>query len=222
MNSVFFLTNTVNYLIRLGVSSQEIVLFLILPIIIFIVCFLRQIFGLKTFGIYVPCTLTLVFLILGIKEGLLFFFIILFLALLIKLIFKKVRLMYFCRMALILTIVLIVLFPFAFSTYFQKNQITSFSIFPLLVMILSAERLIAVWAEYSKRQALMLTLGTLFISCFCFWVASWEGLRNAILKYPEIILVTLPFNFLLGRWTGLRLTEYFRFQEIRKLIKTKK
>lgn len=220
MNSVFFLTHTVNYLINQGVPPQDIVLFLMLPIIIFIVCFFRQIFGIKTFGIYIPSILTLIFLILGIKGGLILFLVILSLAFLVKLILKKIRLVYFCRMALILTLVVLVFF--VFQTHFQKDGFSPFSVFPVLVMILLVERFIGVWVEYGKKQALILTLGTLVISCFCFWAVNLEGLKNIILKYPEIILLTLPLNFLLGRWTGLRLTEYFRFREVRKLAKIKK
>jgi len=31
-----------------------------------------------------------------------------------------------------------------------------------------------------------------------------------------MVLLTLPINFFLGKWTGLRLSEYLRFKEILK------
>jgi hypothetical protein len=37
-----------------------------------------------------------------------------------------------------------------------------------------------------------------------------------VLAYPETILVTFPVNLFLGRWTGLRVVEYFRFREVFK------
>jgi hypothetical protein len=34
------------------------------------------------------------------------------------------------------------------------------------------------------------------------------------LAYPEIVLLAIVVNFGLGRWTGLRVVEYFRFREV--------
>lgn len=223
MSSLLFLTNTVNYLISKGISSQDIVLFLMLPMIATIICFFRQIFGIKTLGIYVPSILTLIFLVLGIKNSLTLFLAILAIAILIELILKKARLMYLCRVALILTVVILaVLLLFVLGVYLQKDSLTFLSIFPVLILVLLVERFIAVQVERGEKQALILSLETVAVSCFCFWIANLEGLKNIILKYPEIILLTLPINILLGKWTGLRLTEYFRFQEVRRLVKEKR
>jgi hypothetical protein len=46
----------------------------------------------------------------------------------------------------------------------------------------------------------------------------WEVLTSLILAYPEIIILTLFANIYLGRWTGLRLSEMVRFQEIFKYL----
>jgi len=36
--------------------------------------------------------------------------------------------------------------------------------------------------------------------------------------YPWIILLSVPINIFLGKWTGLRLSEYLRFKEVIKKI----
>jgi hypothetical protein len=64
-------------------------------------------------------------------------------------------------------------------------------------------------------MAVMLTIETILLSLFCFYLTSWQWLQNIILKYPfGVLLFTLAVNILLGRWTGLRLTEYIRFRKI--------
>jgi len=35
-------------------------------------------------------------------------------------------------------------------------------------------------------------------------------------------LILFLFNFLLGKWTGLRLTEYFRFKELMEYLEVSK
>jgi len=50
----------------------------------------------------------------------------------------------------------------------------------------------------------------------CYWVVEWQFLQNLMLSYPEIILLLIVVNFLLGKWTGLRLFEYIRFREVMK------
>lgn len=223
MSSLLFLTHLVNYLTQKGIPQEELVLFLLLPVIATIICFFRQILGIKTLGIYLPAILTLIFLILGILNGLTLFLAILILAFLVEQLLKKLRLMYLGRMSLILTlVVLIVLLLFVLQVYFQKNSLTFLSVFPVLVLILLAERFIAFQVERGEKQALILTLETIAVACICFWIAHLAGLQNFILKYPEVILLTLPINILLGKWTGLRLTEYFRFGEVRRLIKEKR
>jgi len=44
------------------------------------------------------------------------------------------------------------------------------------------------------------------------------ALQVFILAYPELIIICAPLSFLIGRFTGLRVTEYLRFKEIIKNI----
>jgi hypothetical protein len=38
--------------------------------------------------------------------------------------------------------------------------------------------------------------------------------QNLLINSPYIILLLFPINYLIGRFTGLRLTEYLRFWDI--------
>jgi hypothetical protein len=38
------------------------------------------------------------------------------------------------------------------------------------------------------------------------------------LLYPEVILILIPVNILMGRYFGLRLTEYHRFRQFRRYV----
>jgi len=81
-------------------------------------------------------------------------------------------------------------------------------------MVLLTEKFIAVQIERGSKQAVMLVFETLFLSIICFWLASWQSFRTIILGYPEFVLITFILNVLIGKWTGLRLIEYYRFRKV--------
>ena len=210
-----FFSYWTHFAIEKGVPKEMIVLILMFPIIATIIAFIRQIIGLKTLGVYIPSILTISFLATGIKVGLIFFISILIVGTLVRLILRKLRLLYLPRIALLLTIVSLVTFGFVvLGAYLNLTQLTSMTIFPMLIMIILVERFIDSQIEKGTKQALILTLETLIISVLCYFLMISGKVQNLILTYPGMILLLIIINLLLGRWTGLRLTEYFRFKPV--------
>lgn len=217
-----FLLYTINYMMSRGVERENIILILMLPIIATFAAFSRQLLGIKTFGIYTPTIITLSFVATGINIGLLIFVVILFLATLFRFILKKSRLLYLPRMALLLTILAFaILLIFLLGAKFGKIGIVSLSIFPILILILLSEKFISAQIEKGGRHALLLSLETTLVSVVCYFLVTWSWFKNLIFDYPEIVLLTLPLNILLGKWPGLRLSEHLRFRELAKFIKEK-
>jgi len=212
-----FMSYWVQQAIANGVSEQMIVLVLMFPIIATIIAFVRQVIGLKTLGVYLPSILAITFLATGIKVGLIFFISILVVGTLIRFILVKFRLLYLPRIVLILTFVSLLTFTLiVLGAQYQIATITDMAIFPMLVMIILVERFINAQIEKGFQTASYLTLETLIISIFCYFLMVSQGVQQFILHYPEIIIAVIIFNLAIGRWIGLRLTEYFRFRPIIK------
>jgi hypothetical protein len=215
-----FLSYTVNYLTSRGVATENIILILMLPIIATVVTLARQFFGIKTFGIYTPTIITLSFAATGLKYGLILFLIILALATFARFILKKFNLLYLPRMAILLTIVAFAIFIiFLLGAKFSHESLISLSIFPILVLILLSEKFIAVQIEKGSWQTTILTLQTLLVSVACYYLITWSWFKTLIFNYPEVTLLTLIADILLGKWIGLRLSEHLRFRELKKFIK---
>jgi hypothetical protein len=98
----------------------------------------------------------------------------------------------------------------------NRTGLASVSIFPLLIMITLAEKFVATQIEKGTKVALILAMETLIISIVGYTLLRWDALLHIILAFPWLVLLTFIINILLGRWTGLRLTEYFRFHKIIK------
>jgi len=210
-----FFSYWTNYAVEQGIPKEMIVLILMLPIIATIIAFIRQVIGLKTLGVYIPSILTISFLATGLKIGLVFFLLILILGTVIRLILKKLRLLYLPRIALLLTIISLATFLLiVFGAYIGLTNLSQMTIFPMLIMIILVERFTDYQIERGTRQAFILTLETLIISILAYFLMISQNVQSFILTYPGLILVFIIINLLLGRWTGLRLTEYFRFNPL--------
>lgn len=201
-----------------GVPLETILLLLMLPIIATFIAFLRQVVGIKAFGIYTPLIVTFSFLATnGVKYGIAIFLSVMVFGMLMRFALKPFRLLYLPRVAIMLTVVAIMILGIlVLGGNIRRTGLAHVSIFPILIMITIVEKFIAVQIEKGDKTAIRLALETLIISILGYYLASWKVLLEIVASYPWIILLTIPINVLLGKWTGLRLTEYLRFKEVIK------
>lgn len=214
-----FMSFGINYLVNKGVPINSITLILMLPIIATILSFSRQVVGMKAFGIVTPAMTTLSFLVLGLPHGLIILSAILASGTITRLLMRQFHLLYLPRMALVLTgASMAILLVFGLGAATDNTALASFSIFPILILALLAEEFIALQFKAGAKSALTVTAWTLALSIGCYFIVSWQLLRTLFVSYPEIVLLAIPINILLGRWTGLRLTEYIRFRRLLRYI----
>lgn len=210
------------FFIEQGVPEQTVLLLLMLPLVATLVAFFRQVIGIKAFGIYTPSIITFALLAFdpnGIKYGIAIFISVILVGMVTRLALKRFRLLYLPRVAITLSIVsLAILIVLVIGGIYKRTGLASVSIFPLLIMITLAEKFIATQIEKGSRTAFILAVETLVISVVGYFLVSWDTLTNLILTYPWFVLFTFVINFSLGKWTGLRITEYLRFRKIARYL----
>jgi len=208
----------INFFLSEGVPFETVILILILPIIATLIAFLRQVVGIKAFGIYTPLIVTFAFLATnGIKYGVAIFITVILIGMIMRFVLRPFRLLYLPRVAIMLTAVsLSILFMLVLGGNMQRTGLAAVSIFPILIMITIVEKFVTVQIEKGDRVAIILAIETLFISIIGFYIASSHFLISFIASYPWIVLLTIPINIFLGKWTGLRLSEYLRFRKVIK------
>jgi len=211
----------IQYFIQQGVPLDTVILLLILPIIVTLIAFFRQVIGIKAFGIYTPAIVTFAFLATPqLRYGVVVFVSVILLGMVMRLLLKNLRILYLPRVAIMLSVIaLVILFLLAWGGNMHRTGLASVSIFPILIMITIVEKFVVAQIEKGNKTAIILAIETLVISLVGYYIASWPLLIRSIVAYPWIILLTLPVNIFLGKWDGLRLTEYVRFKEILKNIK---
>lgn len=218
-----FMSHAMAYMINNGVPANSLFLILMLPVLATIIAIGRQFVGIKAFGIFAPTVIALSFLATGLKYGLAIFAVVTIVGTLARLFARKLRIMYMPRMAIVLSIVAMSIFlMFLIGAYTDRVGFIAISIFPILIMTVLTEHFISVQIEQGVGTAVKLTLETLALSIIGFWIADWTWLRTTILAYPELILLTFVINYALGKFTGLRLTEYLRFRNVFKAMSNAK
>jgi hypothetical protein len=216
--------NPVKYAIRgavaSGVPANTLVLLLLLPIVTFVIAFSRNVVGIRGFGIFLPAALSVVFVAIGPVVGIGLFLVIVTVSTVVRMILRrlKLKLQYLPRMSFILwAVVLGVLGVLFLAPVLKFSALANVSIFAVLILILLAEDFNRVQLGKSAKTAASLTFETLLLSLISYLFLTFQPLQQYVLLSPEISLILMAFfDLLLGKYTGLRVMEFYRF---RKLIK---
>lgn len=218
----------VEYAVSQGVPLGTVTLILMLPIVVLIIAFFRQVVGIKAFGIYTPALIIFAFLAIkaeagsfwgGIRYGIAIFATVIAVGTLARIFLRRFHLLYLPRVAIVISIVsLSTLLMLILGGMFQRTGLASVSIFPILIMITLVEKFVTVQIEKGGKAAIYLSLETLFISIIGYSIASWSLLIIYLQKYPWLVFVAILINILLGKWTGLRLLEFIRFKKLIKNV----
>ncbi len=210
-----FFSHFINALVERGVSVNTILLILMLPIVATIVSFFRHVVGIKSLGVYIPSILTITFVAIGIYAGLFIIILIVAIGTLMRIALRRLRLQYLPRMAFTITVVsCAILALFYFSVDIPKFSLVSISAFPMLILIMLVEEFVKVQIEEGARGAFVLTLETILLSMVSYFIVNGTFFRSFLISYPEIIFFSFLVNIFLGKWTGLRIWEYYRFREV--------
>lgn len=216
--------NPVKYAIRssvsAGVPANTIVLLLLLPFVAFVIAFTRNVIGIRGFGIFLPAALSVAFVATGPLVGIGIFLAIVTVSTVVRVILRrlKLRLQYLPRMAFILWAVVLGVLGILFTAPVMRfSDLANVSIFAVLIMILLAEDFTRVQLGKSAKTALSLTFETLILSLISYFFLTLKPLQNYVLLNPELSLLGIAIaDLVLGKYTGLRFMEFYRF---RKLIR---
>jgi len=223
-NGLNSLKVAVNWAINRGVSTNTIVLLLLLPLVATLVSFLHYVLGLSGYGIFMPTMIAVTFLATGVFGGLALFALILMVSLLSGWVLKKLRLHFWPARAISLLMISVgTLILMVISSFVKWIDISQISIFPILFMILLAEEFGRTQLVKSKNEAKNLVLGTMILAMVGAGVMNFAWVQGEVLKYPDLVVIlVLVVNLLVGNYTGMRLSEIKRFKKAIRVAKQNK
>ncbi|SRR6266568_642755 len=207
----------IQYAIKAGVPTNTIVLILLLPLLATIVVAFRYLVGLSGIGLLVPIALSITLLATDVTPGFIMLAAIIVASLVSRFFLKRFPIMQMPKIALsMLMVSIFLLIALTISSIYGIVDVRNLSIFPILLFILLSDRIVTIFLERDFIETIQTTVITLFLAILGFLLLTWDQLRLFTLIYPEFILLLIPINILIGRYFGLRMTEYIKFQPVLK------
>lgn len=201
-------------LFSLPVQTQNVYRVLMLaPVGAFLIVILRNVVGIKTFGTFMPILIALAFRETKLLWGATLFCLVVGLGLVIRFYLEYLKLLLVPRLAAVLTIVIMLMAMVSlFSHKLGIDRGISVALFPMVIMAMTIERMSLVWEEFGPFEALQQGFGSLLVAVLGFLLMSSKLLGHLVFVFPELLLVLLAAMLLMGRYTGYRLTELWRFR----------
>lgn len=204
-------------LFSLPVHSQNTFsLIMMVPLGALLVVFMRTFIGVQTFGTFMPILIAVAFRETQLLWGIILFTAIVFIGLLIRLYLERLRLLLIPRLAAILVIVVILMLTISFTTsQLGLERLLSISLFPMVILAMTIERMSITWEESGGATALIQGFGSLLVACLGYLVMTNQHLNYLMFAFPELLFVVLGICIWMGSYTGYRVSELFRFRDIK-------
>lgn len=203
-------------LTRLTPGMQAIIaLVLLLPIGALMTALLRNFVGIRTFGTFTPTLIALSLVQADWKTGMLAFFVVLGVGVLARLFLNRLKILMVPRLGIILTlVVLTMIFGISILDYLGLTPTASAALLPMVILTMMVERFNITAEEDGYREAFMVLAGTLVTAICCLLLLRVEYLSRLVLSYPEVLFLVAAALLLIGRYTGYRITELWRFRDL--------
>jgi hypothetical protein len=186
---------------------------LLVPIGAFLIVVLRNVVGIKTFGTFMPILIALAFRETKLLWGVLLFSLLVGLGLTIRFYLEYLKLLLVPRLAAVLIIVILLMTSISLISHkLGMEQGLSVALFPMVILAMTIERMSLVWEEHGPAEALQQGLGSLLVAVLGYVLMSSKMLGHLTFAFPELLLLVLAATLLLGRYTGYRLIELWRFR----------
>lgn len=209
--------NLVKYsLLSLPLQAQAVYqVLLMIPVGAFIMLLLRNLVGVKTYGTFMPILIALAFRETRLLAGVVLFALVIGAGLLVRFYMERLRLLLVPRLtAVLLVVVLLMAGVSVLSNRLGIEVGLSVALFPMVIMTMTIERISVTWDERGGGQAMREAIGTLMVAAIAHLVMSWGPIEHVVFVFPEVLLLLLALTLVLGRYSGYRLSELFRFRNL--------
>jgi hypothetical protein len=201
----------------LGLPASERAVFryiVLIPLGAFVVVLMRNLIGINTLGTFMPVLLALALLEIPLIGGLVMFSILLAAGLWFRFLLSRLNLLVVPRVAACVVIVTLLMMLMSIISYrFGLDSTMRITLFPMIILAWTIERMSLIWEEEGQRNAISQIVGSVIVAVCAYQFMKISQLQYWAYYFPELLLVLLAGILLIGRYTGYRFTELFRFRD---------
>ena len=190
---------------------------IMIPVGVLVILILRNLIGMQTLGTFTPVLIALAFRETELGWGIALFTVITALGLSLRSYLEHLKLQMLPRLSIVLTFVVLVIAAISlFSHKLGLEKALSVSLFPMVILTMTIERLSITWEERGGAQSLKTALGTLVAATLAHLLMTIPELTYFVFTFPAVLLILVAFMLAMGRYRGYRLTELMRFKALTK------
>jgi hypothetical protein len=218
--------------------ERSFVLLLTLPVVTTLTGIFKHVIGLQSLSLYAPIILTFAFYQLGqidlvdveneviatetnflrgLQFGLALFFVVFISSVLIYKFLAKIRMHYIPKTTIVLigVSISIILATILATLVFEKKGLIYLNSFSIIMIATLSESFVSTLSRKKLKYTIIVGLQTLLIALIAYSIISLQVTRELVLNNAIIlILALLLVNLYVGKFIGLRLTEYWRFRDL--------
>ena len=199
------------------VTQQAFQIILLIPIGVLVILVLRNLIGIQTLGTFTPVLISLAFRETQLGFGIVLFTIITALGLSLRSYLEHLKLQMLPRLSVVLTFVVVLIAAISlFSHKLGLERGLSVSLFPMVILNMTIERMSIIWEERGGTNAIKVAVGTMIAATLAYLLMSIPELAYFIFTFPAVLMILVGFMLAMGRYRGYRLTELFRFKAFLK------
>jgi hypothetical protein len=204
----------ISTIMGLPLSERAVFRYIVLiPLGAFVVVLLRNIVGIPTLGTFMPVLIALALLEIPPERGLVMFAVLIAAGLWFRFLLSRLNLLVVPRVAACVVIVTLLMMLMSVVSYkLGLEGGGEITLFPMIILAWTIERMSLIWEEEGKRSALVQVSGSLVVALLAYLFMKVGQIQYWAFYFPELLLVLLAGILVIGRYTGYRWSELIRFK----------
>jgi len=188
---------------------------LLIPVGALVVVLLRILVGIRTSGTFMPILIALAFIQTTLLTGLVIFLMVVGVGLWIRFYLTYLNLLLVARITAVVIVVILLMAALSIISYkLGFDQLLTVTFLPTIILAWTIERMSILWEEEGGHEVLIQGGGSLFAAILAYLLMSVDLVEHLTFNFPELMISLLGVVLLLGKYTGYRLVELYRFRDL--------
>ena len=188
---------------------------LLIPVAALVVVLMRVLVGVRTSGTFMPILIALAFLQTTLLVGLVIFLLLVGVGLWIRSYLSHMNLLLVSRISAVVIVVILLMAVLAVVSYkLGIERALTVTFFPTVILAWTIERMSILWEEEGGHEVLVQGSGSLLVAVLAYMAMSIRLVEHLTFNFPELMFCLLGVILLLGKYTGYRLSELYRFRDL--------
>ena len=128
---------------------------------------------------------------------------------------SHLNLLLVARITAVVIVVIFIMAALSIISYkFGFEQVLTVTFLPTIILAWTIERMSILWEEEGGHEVLIQGGGSLLAAVLAYLLMSTDLIEHLTFNFPELMITLLGVVLLIGKYSGYRLAELYRFRDL--------